>query len=117
MRIALFIKNGNIDAIHILVFDAQVDKILNSEDCFLYEKDINYVSLWLISKQVKAFYIRDADDKIRNYFHKLDIEVKTYEDIPNINQGLFEAGLNLMSDKLYHLQSKADFYRILRWMD
>lgn len=127
MRIALFIKNRNVDIIHILVLDVQGNEISCMEDCYIFGKNLNYLSLWLISKQVQAFYIQGADDKIREYFHKLDIKVKTYEDlkadgtlhsqIPSFSLKLFEVGQNLISDGTYRLQSISDFYRIPGWMD
>lgn len=123
----MFIKIENLDAIHILVLDVRENEIGCMEDCYLFGKDLNYLSLWLISKQVKAFYIREADDKIRDYFHKLDIKVKTYKDIKadgilhsqilGFPLRLFEVGQNLAGDGPYRLQSISDFYRIVGWRD
>jgi len=86
MRVAMFIRNNNmkairIDAFNVLVLDIEDNTIKGMENDCLYNKNINYISLWLINKEVSIIYVEDADDDLIKYFKRLDITVKKHKDL------------------------------------
>ena len=86
MKIAIFVNDDKLKAIHVnatsvLVVEMIDDTVASVENDTLYSMDLNYISLWLLGKQINVIYILSADDDIRNYFRRMDIEVKTFEDL------------------------------------
>lgn len=86
MKIALFLEDKklkaiNVEAMSVLIIEMSNDTIASIENNSLYSKDLNYISLWLLRKQINLIYILSADDKIRDYFRRIDVEVKTFEDL------------------------------------
>lgn len=86
MKIALFLSDErlkaiNIEAMSVLILEIADGTIANVENNSLYSKDPNYISLWLLKKRVNVIYILNADDCTREYFKRIDIEVKTFEDL------------------------------------
>ncbi len=88
MKVAMFIKDEkldriNADAVRVLVFDIEGNKIVGIEEDCLYKKNLNFLSVWLLNKRINVVYIQETNDGVDNYFKKLDIEVKTHEDLKN----------------------------------
>lgn len=88
MKVAIFVRDDkmkrlNINAMHVLIFNLENDKIIGMEDDYLYKKDPNYISLWLITRKIRIIYVQDIDNASRNYFKSIGIAVKTLEDISN----------------------------------
>lgn len=86
MKIALFLNDEklkaiNVDAMSVLIIEMLNDTVVSVENNTLYSKDPNYISLWLLRKHVNTIYILSADDNIRGYFKRIDVEVKTFEDL------------------------------------
>lgn len=86
MRVALFVRNNNmkaikINAFNVLVLDIEDNTIIGMENDCLYNKNINYVSLWLINKEVSTIYIEESNEEIIKFFEKIDITVKTHKDL------------------------------------
>jgi hypothetical protein len=86
MKIALFLNDEKLKAMNAEAFAAFLleiaDNIIVSvENDLLYSKNLNYISLWLLKKQVNILYILSADDTLRSYFKRIDVEVKTFEDL------------------------------------
>jgi len=96
MKVAMFVRDEkmralNTEAMQAIIFHIDNDLITGVEHEHLFCRNLNYISLWLINKQINEIYIREADDKIRDYFKKMDIIVKTHEDISD--NPLFKAFL------------------------
>jgi hypothetical protein len=88
MKVAMFIKDEKLDRIkadtvRALVFDIDGNKIVGIEEDCLYKKNLDFLSVWLLNKQINIVYIQDTNNSIDSYFQKLDIEVKTHEDLKN----------------------------------
>lgn len=86
MKVALFfsdekLKAINVDSMSVLIVEMSDSTIVSVENESIYSRDLNYISLWLLKKQVNTIYILNADDDIKNYFKRIDIEVKTFEDL------------------------------------
>lgn len=86
MKIALFLKDEklkaiNVDAMSVSIIEMSDDTVVSIENNTLYSRNPNYISLWLLRKQVNTIYILSADDNIRDYFKRIDVEVKTFEDL------------------------------------
>lgn len=86
MKIAMFIRNErmanpNSDAMRALIFYVENEIITGMEDAYLYNMNANYISLWLISRRIEVFYVRNIKDEDRCFFKKIGITVKTFEEI------------------------------------
>lgn len=73
MKIAIFVKNerlndSNNNSMRALIFNVEDEKIIGMEDAYLYNMDTNYISLWLISRQIYVFYIRNIEEDARCFF-------------------------------------------------
>lgn len=93
MKIALFLEDEklkaiNVDAMSVLIVNMSNDKIVNVKNDSLYSRDLNYISLWLLKEKINVIYILNADENMRSYFKRIDVEVKTFEDLkenPQLN--------------------------------
>lgn len=88
MRIAMFLKDENlkrinVESIRVLIFTMSADLATGMEEHKLYNKNLNYISVWLLDKKVDTIFVREADEDVIEFFRKMDISVKTSEDIEN----------------------------------
>lgn len=88
MKIAMMLNSDKFsildkDIIHAFILDIEDGFVVSIDDEFLTKKNVNYISLWIISKQIKELYLQSVDDATRSYFERLGVAVKTYEDIKN----------------------------------
>jgi len=86
MKVAMFIRNTDmeamrVEALNVMVFDIDNNTIKGMENDCLYNKSIDYISLWLINKKIDTIYIEESDEEITSYFNKLNISVKTHNDL------------------------------------
>jgi len=86
MKIALFLNDVRLKALHVNALSVKIISISNNEiegveDHSLYSKDLNYISLWLIRREVNVIYLHNADDDIRAFFNRIGVEVKIFEDL------------------------------------
>lgn len=86
MKIAMFIqddkmKNIDVNAFNVLIFKRQDDTILGIENEYICNRDINYITLWLLDRKIDVVYIAEKDSEIDAYFGKFGIEIKTHEDL------------------------------------
>jgi len=92
MKIAMFLKDENMKKINVasmrvLVFTADNGFVTGMEEHKMYNNNLNFVSIWLIDKQVDTIYLQAASEEIVIFFRRMNITVKTYEDA-NENQFL-----------------------------
>ncbi len=89
MKIVMFLKYKkeegiyDEDIIDALTFDVSGRKVCFFRQEYLYSKNINYISLWLLNRQIPEVYVREADDKTRLYFKRIGITIKSYEELEN----------------------------------
>jgi len=86
MRVAMFIRDNDMEAIrvealNVMVFDIENNTIKGMENDCLYNKGVDYISLWLINKKIDTIYIEESDEDTIRYFDKLNITVKTHKDL------------------------------------
>lgn len=86
MKIAMFIKNEkiqspNTEAMHAFIFKIEDERIVGVEDTLFYNMEPNYISLWLIARQIKVFYIQNINDRDKEFFQERGVSVKTFEEI------------------------------------
>ncbi len=85
MKVAMLLKNNRKDslkdALYTLLITIENDRIQGVNDEYLPNKEINYLSLWLMSQQVKVVYVQETDEETKDYYKKLGIEIKTYEEM------------------------------------
>lgn len=86
MKVALFIDDDkmrtcNIDAMNILTFTVEDGNIAGMEQDILYNKDITYLSVWLLDRDVNEIYIQNSNNELKAYFKLMGIEVKTHDDL------------------------------------
>lgn len=86
MKIALILKGEVIedppaDTIPVIVLHTDKRSVIDVEKDLIVKKDINYLALWLLTKQIKELYVMDIDPMVRKLFEKLGVTVKRYEEI------------------------------------
>lgn len=86
MKVAMFVKNErmarpNSEAMCALIFNIEEGKITGMEDVFLYNMTVNYISLWLLARDINVFYILDIKEEDRSFFKKIGITAKTFKEI------------------------------------
>ena len=86
MKIALFlidekIGSDNPEVMPIIVLHVQGQLVAEVEKEIIVKKDINYLSLWLLTKKIKEIYVQDIDPIIKLLFEKLGVVVCRHEDI------------------------------------
>lgn len=85
MKVAMLLKNNRKDslkdALFTLLITIENDRIKGVIDEYLPNKGVNYLSLWLMNQQVKVVYVKETDEKTKDYYKKLGIEIKTYEEM------------------------------------
>lgn len=84
MITAILLKNKKDDlknCFHILLFEIRDKQIMGMKDEYLYNKDVNYLSLWILKQNVKIIYVQETDEETKMYYKKFDIEIRTYEEL------------------------------------
>ncbi|HCO67262.1 MAG TPA: hypothetical protein DIT04_05835 [Dysgonomonas sp.] len=86
MKIALFLKNETLKVLHadafsVLVIQMSNQSIESVENHSLFSKDPDYISLWLIRRQIDTIYIQNADQDIKDYFRRINVEVNSFRDL------------------------------------
>lgn len=86
MKIALFLRDEkmkafNMKAVRVLVCNMMNDSIADLEENSIPSLNINYVSLWMLNKEINVIYIPEEQPDATEFFKKIDISVKTYDDI------------------------------------
>lgn len=74
-------KAFNTKAVRVLVCNMMNDCIADLEENSIPNLNINYVSLWMLNKKVDVIYIPEEQPDATEFFRKIDISVKTYDDI------------------------------------
>lgn len=69
------------DIIHAIILTLKDGIIVGFDNEYLNRKNINYFSLWLITREIKEIYIESADAAARAFFDRMEITVRTYEDV------------------------------------
>jgi hypothetical protein len=85
MKIALLLKSkkqpksSQFD--RAVVFDVEKDKVVGVENTTLESKDVNALTSWAQTQKVKEIYSPYADDHLRQFFSKLGISLKGYDEL------------------------------------
>lgn len=89
MKIAMLLKyekeEGVFDdnILYVISFEVIDMKILSVDQEYLYNKNINYISLWLLERKINEIYTSHVDKKTKDYFTKIGILLKSYEELEN----------------------------------
>ena len=88
MKVAMFVRNKRVarpdsDAMCALIFNVENGKITGMEDTYLYNMTVNYISLWLIAREINVFYIQNIKDEDKSFFEKIGITARTFNEIDN----------------------------------
>lgn len=80
MKIAIFINDNkmkelNINAVNVFVFTIENEKVTGVENETLYNKNHNYISLWLINREVNEVYIQYTDNQFKILLENINIVV------------------------------------------
>lgn len=86
MKVALFVKDDrtttpDLRAVKVLVFSMENEIVTGMEECYLFSLNVNYVSLWMLNKQINVVYIPEEQPAATVYFRKINVLVKTYDEI------------------------------------
>ncbi|MCD7900616.1 MAG: hypothetical protein LUH22_12305 [Bacteroides sp.] len=87
MKTAILLSNGcleyltGIGKLQIVIFTLDHDEVSEIENEFLLHNDINYFTLWCLSKGVNEVYAKTVPSDHRKIFQKLDISIKTADEL------------------------------------
>lgn len=82
----MFIKNGrtstaNPNSMKVLVFQVENEKIISMEDSCIYNTDPNFISLWLIARQINIFYMQHISQEHKAFYKTIGINARTFDEI------------------------------------
>lgn len=89
MKIVIFLNNDSLGCIfnqenlQAVIFSLENEKVTGVENEKLINIDINYITLWCLSKKIKEIYTKEITHDEREIFHKLDINIKTLDELEN----------------------------------
>lgn len=89
MKTVVFLNNNSLGCIFnqenlkAVIFSLENKKVTGVENEKLINKDINYITLWCLSKSIKEIYIKEVTYDERAIFQKLDINIKTLDELEN----------------------------------
>jgi len=86
MKVALFLKDemfneSETEVIPIIVLHLTNNAVAEIEKDIIVKRDINYLSLWLLTKQIKEVYVMDIDPVIKRLFENLGVTVRKHNEI------------------------------------
>lgn len=88
MKTALFLSNDkldetDIDMMPIVILHIEGKSVKEVEKDLIVKKDINFLSLWLITNKISEVYVMDIAPTIKNLFERLGVKVKRHDEMPN----------------------------------
>jgi len=86
MKVALFLNDEKIaekdtDVILIIILHLTNNAIIEIEKEIIIKKDINYLSLWLLTKHIQEVFVMDIDPMVKKLFERLGVVVRKHEEI------------------------------------
>lgn len=86
MKAAVFLNSEKMnsldkDIIHAVIFTITDGIITGIENEFITTKNINYLSLWLLSKRIEEVYARNMDEQAHSFLTKVGVTIKTFDDM------------------------------------
>lgn len=88
MKIAMFLIDTKLktiypDAVRALIFDMENDSITGIEVDCLYNRDLDYILIWLYQKGVNIVYAGKVNDEVKECLGKIDISVRSFKELKN----------------------------------
>ena len=86
MKIAVFLADDNLyildkSMVQACTFRIENHLIISAGNELLRLKDINYVLLWSISRNIKEIYVKEIAESLQRALEKVGISIKSLEDI------------------------------------
>ncbi len=86
MKVALFltdekIESHDMETIPVMILSVNNEVINDVEKDIIVKKDINYLSLWMLTKKIEEIYVMDIDSLIKKLFENLGVKVRIFEDV------------------------------------
>ena len=93
MKVAIFIKNNELTALHeeeirVVIFNMEKDKVVGVENKVLEKQNNESIENWLYNKSINQIYISEIDEQFCKILKAKGIRVRTLK--------------NLKNDKLYN---------------
>lgn len=88
MKTALFLGHEELDYIDIdkmpiIVLHTENKCIKKVEKSIIVKKNINYLSLWLLTNRISEVYVMDIAPPIKELFERIGVVVKKHTEISN----------------------------------
>lgn len=88
MKVAIFIKNNELTALHeekirVIIFNMEKDKVVGVENTTLEEQNKESIVNWLNQNSINQIYLSEIDDQIHHKIDSHGISVKTHETLKN----------------------------------
>lgn len=86
MKIALFLASETMNTldkgfVQTVIFKIRDGLIVGVEKEFLSVKNINVLTLWLISKEIEELYVEEVEEQVKAYFERISIKIKTFKEM------------------------------------
>lgn len=86
MKMALFITGDkvgedDIGFLSVLILDIKGSCIASVKKDVLKGKSINYLSLWLLTQQIKEVYVMDIAPAVKKMFENIGVVVRSHDDL------------------------------------
>lgn len=88
MKVAMLINSERLktlskDFLRAYIFEVENDMVTGVESEYISQKDVNHISLWLLSRRIEIVYVDQIEEKYAIYAQKLNIQVRTFKDLKN----------------------------------
>lgn len=82
----MFLEKENSDVqrnvvLRAYTFNVEGESIKNMKSEILTTNDMNYVFLWLLSKQIEILYIKGIDETAKHLLEKINIKLKSVDEV------------------------------------
>lgn len=85
MKIALVLRQNeqrNDEHIsQVVVFDVESDRVVGVENATVQSSDVDTLSRWALTEQVKEIYIPEVDEQLKPIFRMNGITMKRYDEL------------------------------------
>lgn len=87
MKIVIFLNHNEIGCIvnqkdlHAVIFTIEDEKVTSIEDEYFLNNNLNYLSLWCLSRNIDEIYTKEIDTTNRMIFLKWNIKIKTLNEL------------------------------------
>ncbi len=86
MKIAIFLASETMNRldksfVQTVIFKIRDGLIVGVEKEYLSVKNINILTLWLVTKEIEELYVEEVEETVKAYFERINIKIKTFKEM------------------------------------